>query len=252
MKLFIKIRYDGTAYSGYQVQPNAPTVQNELNKAVADLFGVPCDVTGCSRTDAGVHALEFCATVQEHGSDSLNTAIPIERIPQALNVRLPDDISVYFAEFVPDDFHARYSVLSKTYEYHILNSQYRDPFLTHRAYHLPAYIDDDALARMQSAADKLIGKHDFSSFMAAGSKITDTVRTVYSCTVRREREMIVIRISADGFLYNMVRIICGTLVEVAKDNISVDDIDVIISACDRRKAGPTLPPHGLYLAEVKY
>jgi tRNA pseudouridine38-40 synthase len=252
MKLFLKIRYDGTAYAGYQVQPNVPTVQNELNKAASDLFGVQCDVTGCSRTDSGVHATCFCATVEEHQAGCLVTSIPISRIPQALNVRLPDDISVFFADFVSNDFHPRYCVVSKTYEYKILNSHYKDPFSVNRAYHFPHLIDDDALLKMQSAADRIVGTHDFSSFMASGSKISDAVRTVYSCSVVREDDFVKVRISADGFLYNMVRIICGTLIEVAKGNISVNDIDDIISSRDRKRAGSTLPPQGLYLVEVKY
>ena len=252
MKLFLKIRYDGTAYSGYQVQPNAPTVQSELNKATSDLFGVQCDVTGCSRTDSGVHASCFCATVSAHETDSLETAIPVDRIPQALNVRLPDDIAVFYAEFVPNDFHPRYGVVSKTYEYLILNSKYRDPFLVNRAYHFPRYIDDNALIQMQTAAQAFVGKHDFTAFMAAGSKIADAVRTVRYCSVEREGEIVKVRISADGFLYNMVRIICGTLLEVAKGNISPEEVVGIIASRDRSMAGSTLPPQGLYLVDVEY
>lgn len=252
MKLFIKIKYDGTNYAGYQVQNNASTIQQELNKATSDLFGVKCDITGCSRTDAGVHAYCFCATVQEHASEHLSTAIPAERIPQALNVRLPDDISVYCAEFVTTDFHARYSVKSKTYEYRILNSPYRDPFEVNKAYHFTKNICDADLLRMQKAALEICGTHDFSAFMAAGSKITDPVRTVYSCSVHRDGDIIYIRISADGFLYNMVRIICGTLIEVAKGNLNFDDIRRIIDSRDRSLAGATLPARGLYLVDVEY
>lgn len=252
MKLFIKIKYDGTMYSGYQVQKNAPTIQNALNEATADLFGFRCDITGCSRTDAGVHANCFCATIQEHSSNGLNTSIPTDRIPQALNVRLPEDISVFSAEWVTDDFHARYSVKSKTYEYRILNSKYRDPFLANRAYHFPKQIDDEALSNMKKAADLICGTHDYSCFMAAGSKITDPVRTVYSCTIFRSAEEVVVRISADGFLYNMVRIICGTLLEIAKGNLSPEEIVAIIDSRNRSLAGATLPACGLYLTDVKY
>lgn len=252
MKLFLKIKYDGTRYAGYQVQNHLPTIQRELNKATADLFGFDCDITGCSRTDAGVHALCFCATVQEHLSDGINTSIPVDRIPQALNVRLPNDISVFYAEFVPMDFHARYGVKSKTYEYRILNSLYNDPFEVNRAYHFSKYITDTELQNMQKAARAICGTHDFSAFMAAGSKITDAVRTIYSCNVKRSGDVITVIISADGFLYNMVRIICGTLIEVAKENISPDDIMNIILSRDRRLAGATLPPHGLYLVDVEY
>lgn len=252
MKLFLKIKYDGTNYAGYQVQNNAPTIQSELNKATSELFGFKCDITGCSRTDAGVHATCFCATVQRHSSDELETGIPIERIAQALNVRLPDDISVFHAEFVPSDFHSRYDVKSKTYEYRILNALYKDPFERNRAFHFSKVIGDDDLLNMQKAAHAFCGKNDFSAFMAAGSKITDAVRTVYDCTVQRNGDIISVRITADGFLYNMVRIICGTLIEVGKGNISPDDIAEIILSRDRKRAGATLPPHGLYLVDVKY
>ncbi|MGM9642377.1 MAG: tRNA pseudouridine(38-40) synthase TruA [Eubacteriales bacterium] len=252
MKLLLRIKYDGTAYAGYQVQKNAATVQQRLNEAVADLFGFECDVTGCSRTDAGVHALCFYATVEKRGSPSLETAVPVEKIPLALNVRLPDDIAVCEARFVSEDFHARYSVLSKTYEYKISDSPFRDPFALNRAYHYPTVISDVQISLMQEAANNICGKHDFKSFMASGSSVSDTVRTVYSCTVERTGDYVVIRICADGFLYNMVRIICGTLIEVAKGNSAPSDICEIIGARDRKIAGPTLPPEGLYLAEVNY
>ena len=252
MKLFLKIKYDGTAYAGYQVQNNAPTVQKALNDAVRDLFGYECDVTGCSRTDAGVHALCFCATVQKRGESSLETTIPCEKIPYALNVRLPDDISVFFSSFVDEEFHARYSVISKTYEYHISNSQFRDPFSANRAYHYPKLINDSELVLMNEAAKHICGKHDFASFMASGSTVTDTVRTVHSCSVFRSGDEIIVRISADGFLYNMVRIICGTLLEVAKGSIAYDSVRRIIDSRDRKQAGSTLPAHGLYLVDVNY
>lgn len=252
MKLFLKIKYDGTAYAGYQVQNNAPTVQKALNDAVSDLFGYDCDVTGCSRTDAGVHALCFCATVQKHGESSLETTIPCEKIPYALNIRLPDDISVFHSSWVSEDFHARYSVTSKTYEYRINNSRFRNPFLLNKAYHYPKPVTDSEIALMNKAAKSICGKHDFSSFMASGSSVTDTVRTVHGCDVWRSGDEIIVRISADGFLYNMVRIICGTLLEVAKGNIQYELIGTIIDSKDRRNAGPTLPAHGLYLVDVKY
>ncbi len=252
MKLFLKIKYDGTAYAGYQVQNNAVTVQEMLNRAARDLFGFDCDITGCSRTDAGVHALCFCATVEKRGSKGIETSIPIERIPLALNVRLPEDIAVFEADYVSEDFHARYSVLSKTYEYRIVDSAYRDPFLTNRAYRYTKHICDERIALMQEGAERFCGKHDFSAFMASGSNVENTVRTVHSCSVSRSGNEIVIKIRADGFLYNMVRIICGTLLEVAKGNMTPDDVTSAIVSCDRRNAGPTLPPHGLYLTDVSY
>ena len=252
MKLFIKIKYDGTRYAGYQVQNNALTIQEVLNNALADLFGFECDLTGCSRTDSGVHAMCFCATVQKHGESSLQTNIPCEKIPYALNFRLPADISVYDAAWVDDDFHARYSVVSKTYEYHILNTQFKDPFFVNRAYHYSKMLTDSDLSRMQSAAELICGKYDFSSFMASGSSVKDTTRTVYDCKVFRKNEEVIINITADGFLYNMVRIISGTLLEVGKGSISPEQILSIIMSKDRSLAGPTLPAHGLYLANVAY
>ena len=252
MKLFLKIKYDGTNYAGYQVQDNAPTIQAELNAALRDLFGVDCDVTGCSRTDSGVHAKCFCATVQFKGGSDFKTKIPCERIPLALNFRLPEDISVFYAGFVDDDFHARYSVISKTYEYKIWNSPFRDPFFRNKTYHIPKPITEKGLENMQKAAQYFCGLHDFAAFMSAGSSVKSTERTVYSCNVSRNDEEIIIRISADGFLYNMVRIICGTLLEVGKGNITPNDIPIIIDSLNRSNAGPTLPACGLYLTEVQY
>ena len=234
------------------MQDNAPTVQDELNSALRDLFGVDCDVTGCSRTDSGVHAKCFCATVQFKGRSDFDTKIPCERIPLALNFRLPDDISVFYAALVEDDFHARYSVVSKTYEYRILNSAYRDPFLKNKAYHFPKQITPKGIEDMQKAAQNFCGLHDFAAFMSAGSSVKSTERTVYSCEVVKIADEIIIRISADGFLYNMVRIICGTLLEIGKGNITPEAIESIINSKDRSKAGPTLPACGLYLSEVNY
>lgn len=252
MKLFIKIKYDGTRYAGYQVQNNALTIQEVLNKALRDLFGFECDITGCSRTDAGVHAHCFCATVQKHGESSLETSIPCEKIPYALNFRLPEDISVFYSDWVDDDFHARYNVQSKTYEYHILNTQFKDPFYVNRAYHYPKLLNNADIDRMNVAAGNLCGKHDFSSFMAVGSNVIDTVRNVIECKVIKTADEIVIKISADGFLYNMVRIIAGTLLEVGKGNISPEQITEIVESRSRSLAGPTLPAHGLYLTNVVY
>lgn len=252
MKLFLKIKYDGTAYAGYQVQNNAPTVQKALNDAVRDLFGYECDITGCSRTDAGVHALCFCTTVQKRGESSLETTIPCEKIPYALNVRLPDDISVFHASWVGEEFHARYSVISKTYEYRIQNTPFRDPFAVNKAYHYPKPITDSQLELMKKAAELICGRRDFSSFMSSGSSVADTVRTVHGCNVYRYNDEVIVRISADGFLYNMVRIICGTLLEVAKGNISYQSVNQIIESKNRKLAGPTLPAHGLYLVDVDY
>ena len=252
MKILLRVSFLGTAYCGYQVQPNGMSVQQKLNEAARDLFGYDCDIVGCSRTDSGVHANEFYVAVSKKGMGYIETSIPTDKIPQAMSVRLPSDISVLFATEVDDDFHPRYDVVYKEYVYQIWNGRARNPFLTDRSWHCPKPIDDEALFRMQAAAKKFVGKKDFASFMAADSKIKDSVRTVMDANVMRQGDLITFRVSADGFLYNMVRIFTGTLVDVAYGRISVDDIEKIIAACDRKKAGSTAPPEGLFLNRVVY
>ena len=252
MKILLRIAFLGSAYCGYQVQPNGVTVQQKLNEAAKDLFGYACDVVGCSRTDSGVHANEFCVTVAKKGEGAIITSIPAEKIPQALSVRLPKDISVLSAKEVDDDFHPRYDVLYKEYIYQIWNGQARNPFLEDRSWHCPKPIDDGGLERMQKAAKAFIGKQDFASFMAADSKIKDSVRTVIDASVVRQGDLIIFKVSADGFLYNMVRIFTGTLIDVAYGRIAPEDIVGIIKMRDRSKAGVTAPPQGLFLNKVKY
>ena len=252
MKILLRIAFLGTAYCGYQVQPNGVSVQQKLNEAAKDLFGYDCDIVGCSRTDSGVHANEFYVTVAKKGSGCIETSIPTEKIAQAISVRLPNDISVLCATEVEDNFHPRYDVLYKEYVYQIWNDKARNPFLVDRSWHCPKYIDDEALLRMQCAAKMFVGKKDFASFMAADSKIKDSVRTVTYASVTRQGDLIVFRVSADGFLYNMVRIFTGTLVDVAYGRIALEDVQTIISACDRKKAGTTAPPEGLFLNKVIY
>ena len=252
MKILLRISFLGTNYCGYQVQPNGVTVQQKLNEAAKQLFGYDCDIVGCSRTDSGVHANEFCVTVTKKKESFLLTGIPTCKIPQALSVRLPEDISVMSAEEVDDSFHARYDVKYKEYVYQIWNSPARNPFLADRSWHCPKTIDNESFENMKRAAAMLVGKHDFSSYMAADSKIKDTVRTVYSAELSREGDLITFRVSADGFLYNMVRIFVGTLVDVGYGRIDADDIKSITEACDRSQAGSTAPPHGLFLNKVVY
>ena len=252
MKILLRVSFLGTAYCGYQVQPNGMSVQQKLNEAARDLFGYDCDIVGCSRTDSGVHANEFYVAVSKKGMGYIETSIPTDKIPQAMSVRLPSDISVLFATEVDDNFHPRYDVVYKEYVYQIWNGRARNPFLADRSWHCPKPIDDEALFRMQAAAKKLVGKKDFASFMAADSKIKDSVRTVMDANVMRQGDLITFTVSADGFLYNMVRIFTGTLVDVAYGRISVDDIEKIIAACDRKKAGSTAPPEGLFLNRVVY
>ena len=252
MKLFIELSYLGTDFCGYQVQPVGRTVQGELTKAAKALFGIDCDITGCSRTDAGVHANTFCATVTYKGTNKLETSLPPDRIPLALNAHLPEDISVKNAAFVSEDFHPRYDVKHKEYVYRIYNSQTRCPFEKGRSWHIPYVFDDEAIERMNIAASKFLGKNDFSAFMASGSKVESTVRDVKYASVIREGDVIVFKVAADGFLYNMVRIMAGTLVSVARGKILPEEIQNIISSKNRNNAGPTAPAEGLYLNKVEY
>lgn len=252
MKLLLYLSYIGSDFCGYQVQPERRTVQGELCRAAKELFGFDCDITGCSRTDSGVHANMFCATVTNKGEDSLDTHISIERLPSAINAHLPPDISVWRAEWSECDFHPRYDVKYKEYIYRIYNRRERDPFEEGRSLHYPKAISDNALDSMNKAAQNLIGEHDFSAFMAQGSCVECTVRNIFYASVERQGDVIVFRVAADGFLYNMVRILAGTLISVAEGKISPDEITDIIQSRDRSRAGMTAPAHGLYLNKVQY
>ena len=247
MKYFAKIKYLGTNFHGFQVQPDKRTVQGELCSALALAIGHQCKVTGCSRTDAGVHANEFCILVDCEGA-----TIPAEKLPVAVARFLPVDLSLFYAEEAKDNFHPRYDVVSKEYLYRIKNERVYDPFHFGRAWFLPKPIDDEHIAKMQMAADLIVGKRDFSAFMSPGSDVTDTVRNVFYVKVEKIGSEIEIKICADGFLYNMVRIIVGTLIEVAYDRLAPDEITDVIESLDRRNAGMTAPPDGLYLNKVSY
>lgn len=252
MKLLLKISYLGTHYCGYQVQTNGATVQQKMNQATEAVFGFPCDVVGCSRTDSGVHANEFCLTVAKKGEASLDFSIPMDKIPTALNCRLPADISVLEARPVSDEFHARYDVKYKEYVYRIWNGKSKNPFLADRALFPSSPITKKGIGSMNEAAKWFVGTHDFASYMATGSKIKDTVRTVLYADVTEEENIITFRVAADGFLYNMVRIMTGTLLDVARGALLPSDITDITVSKDRRRAGATAPAHGLYLNRVSY
>ena len=252
MKLLLHVSFMGTNYCGYQVQPNGITVQQKLNEAARALFGYECDIIGCSRTDSGVHANQFCVTVSKKGVNSLDTTIPTERIPQAIAPYLPDDIAVFDAQQVSESFHPRYDVKYKEYVYQIWNRPERNPFVYDRSWHYPKHISDKALAQMNLAAAHFVGTHDFASYMASDSKICDTVRTIYEAEVIRKDDMVIFRVCANGFLYNMVRILTGTLLAVAEGKITPNDIPLITDAKDRRFAGITVPAHGLFLNRVVY
>ena len=252
MKLLIQIAYCGTAYCGYQVQPNGVTVQQMLNEAAQRLFGGPCDIVGCSRTDSGVHANAFCATVANKGQEHLKTEIPVERIPLAFSAHLPQDICVFDARWVSEHFHPRYDVAEKEYVYRIYNRPVRSPFEEGRACHVPKPLSEADIERMQRAAAQFLGTQDFTSYMAQGSKITDAVRTVTLSQIEREGDVVIYRVRANGFLYNMVRILTGTLLAVGEGKLEPEDIPAVTAAKDRSRAGITMPPHGLYLNRVIY
>ena len=252
MKILLDISFLGTAYCGYQVQPNAPTIQGQLNRASKTIFGFDCDVVGCSRTDRGVHASQFFVTISKKGEQGIETNIPIDRLPTVFSVYLPQDISVNSASIVSDSFHARYDVKYKEYIYRIWNGSIRDPFTYDRSWHYPRYIDDDTIFKMNKAASHFIGTHDFGAYMAANSNVKNTIRTIYDAEIYREGDVVCFRVSANGFLYNMVRILTGTLISVGEDKISPDDIDDITRSKDRSRAGITVPPQGLYLNKVVY
>lgn len=256
MKLLLKLMYHGGAYHGFQIQPDVVTVQGTLMKCFEKAFGFPCKVTGCSRTDAGVHARGYCCTVEpDDGADvpEVWCTVPAGKIHRFLGIHLPSDVTVVGACYVDNSFHPRYNAKSKEYVYVIRDSVVCDPFLSDRQYQVKHYIDDAGLARMNEAAEKLLGYHDFASFVASGSSIEDTRRTLHRLDARRTGEFeVTVTAAADGFLYNMVRILTGTLLEVAVGKISPDEMTEILESRDRRRAGFTAPPHGLYLNRVDY
>ena len=252
MKLLLKISFLGTGYNGYQVQPDKPTVQQKLNEASSRIFGFDCDIVGCSRTDSGVHANAFYVCVSKKGENMLECTIPMKSVPLAFNSVLPDDISVLEARMVDSEFHPRYDVKYKEYVYRIWNDPVKNPFESDRAYHVPSVYSDEAVERMNLAAQYFVGKKDFVSYMAQGSKIVDTNREIKYASVTREGNLIIFKVAADGFLYNMVRIMTGTLLLVAQGKIEPCDIEKITESKSRKNAGSTVPACGLYLNKVEY
>ena len=243
MRVKLIVAYDGTNYCGWQIQPNGITIEQRLNEALTDLLKEPIKVTGASRTDAGVHSLGNVCIFDT------NTRMPAEKISYALNQRLPEDIVVQESCQVSEDFHPRFSKSRKTYEYRILNRKFRNP--TRRLDTYFYYYDLD-LEAMQQAAAYLEGEHDFKSFASTGGQAETSVRTIYSCTVTRDEDIIRIRVKGNGFLYNMVRIIAGTLIKVGAGEIKPEEIKEIMAACDRSAAGPTAPAHGLTMIGLEY
>lgn len=239
----LSIAYDGRNYHGFQVQKNAVTVEEVFQDALERVFGARLPVKGCSRTDSGVHANQFCI------STKTESRIPCERVIPAMNTTLPPDIAVTGCREVPEDFHARYSSTGKEYLYRILNRTARDPFSEGRALHYPYPLD---IERLKTACRDFVGYQDFTAFCSSGSCVEDTRRTIFRADVEREGDFVEFRVAGDGFLYNMVRIMTGTLLEIARGSIPVDGIPEILESRDRRRAGPTAPAWGLYLNQVFY
>ena len=253
MKLLLKIRYIGTNYCGFQCQKNGRSVQEILTAAAAGVFGMPCSVTGCSRTDAGVHALGYvCAVAPADGRPDWCT-VPVGRVHRAFAPYLPEDISVIAAAVADDDFHPRYDAVEKEYLYRIWDGPYEDPFEKSRCYRSIRPLTDAQLARMNTAAAAFVGTRDFRAFAAGDLSGKDTVRTVTRAAVVRESaHTVTFTVAGSGFLYNMVRIMTGTLLETASGKLDPADIPAILAAKDRSRAGFTAPPDGLYLKEVRY
>lgn len=243
MRILIRVSYDGTAYSGWQIQPNATTVEGTLRQAVCSLFGADIELIGASRTDAGVHALGNVAVFD------VDTRIPAPKIAYALNARLPDDIRVWQSIQVEDGWHPRHNDCVKTYEYSIYNDIFENPKKRLYSHFYYGNLDVDM---MREAAAYFIGEHDFSAFCSAGSQVADKVRTIYSLDVIQDGREIVLRVKGNGFLYNMVRIIAGTLIKAGTGDIRPQDIPGIIESRDRQLAGPTAPARGLTLVEIDY
>ena len=242
--VLIRIAYDGSCFHGWQIQENAHTVQAEFQQALGKILGAAPEIKACSRTDTGVHAREFCVSAK------LDSPISNERLQGALNHFLPASVSCLSCQDVPMDFHARYSCWGKEYIYLIHNSQVRDPFLRDRALHYWYRIDEKLLDR---AAGYFVGSHDFTSFCTLDAREKgDLTRTVYYADVKREGDRVRFTVAADGFLYNMVRIMVGTLLRVQQGRLTPEDIPEILRKKDRKFAGPTAPACGLYLNRVFY
>lgn len=242
-RIKLTVAYDGTNYRGWQIQKNGETIESMLNRALRELTGEDIQVLGASRTDSGVHAMGNVAVFDT------NVRMPGEKFVYALNQHLPEDIRIQQSCEVPGDFHPRYQETVKTYEYRILNREFPLP-----AYRLNTYFTYRPLdeKKMQKAADYLVGEHDFRSFCASGAQVKTTVRTIYELKVIREGELITVRITGNGFLYNMVRIIAGTLMKIGQGEWEPEQMKEILAAKNRTAAGPTAPAKGLTLMEIRY
>jgi tRNA pseudouridine38-40 synthase len=237
------IEYDGTNYHGWQAQSNAKTVQGTIERAIHGLTGEQITITGSSRTDQGVHAFGQVANFITESN------IPGDRFSYALNRMLPEDIVIKKSEEVSMDFHARYRSKGKKYRYLIYNDSFPSAIYRNRAYHISHQLDID---EMKKAVCFFKGTHDFSAFRSVGSSVKTSVRTIFDANLTKMEDNICFEVSGDGFLYNMVRIMVGTLVDIGMGRIKAEDIPHIIESLDRKRAGRTAPPQGLYLVEVYY
>lgn len=242
-RVLMCVSYDGTAYSGWQAQDNAKTIEGELNKALSDLNGRDIEVIGASRTDAGVHSLASMCVFDT------DMRMPAEKFSFALNTRLPEDIRVVWSKEVAPDFHPRHCNTQKTYEYHIYNEEFMPPLKRLYAFHERRQLDIEA---MNEAGSYLVGEHDFKSFCSVNSTAETTVRTITAINVQRKDGEVVISVTGNGFLYNQVRIIAGTLMWVGLGVRKASEVKVMLEACDREAAGPTAPVHGLWLKSFKF
>ncbi len=242
-RVLLTLSYDGTDYHGWQVQKNGITVQETVQNGIFKVLGKPTDLTGCSRTDAGVHANMFCCHLD------CDDNIPESAFLRGLNSVLPNDIAVVDCQDVGDNFHARYDAKGKTYIYHIYNSPVKNPFRERFAWRIERELNID---KMNEFCKHLVGTHDFYGFSSSGRTVEDTVRTVTECNVIKTCDDITLKITGNGFLYNMVRIITGTAMDVSNGRISPDVPDLIFSEKKRELAGVTAPPQGLFLEKVYY
>jgi tRNA pseudouridine38-40 synthase len=241
MNIALSLSYIGTAYHGWQAQKNALSVSAAVSSAIEQCTGSPAALIGCGRTDAGVHAIRYVANFRTESK------IPVQKLPYALNTFLPPDIAVLAARAVPETFHAAYSAVKKEYTYLLYSSPHRRPCFHLRALHYPRPLREDVIA---SAARGFAGTHDFACVRCAGSNVRGSVREIYDIEFAPRGELYTLRVSANGFLYNMVRNIMGTLLYVSEGKIT--DIPALIASRNRAAAGPTVPPHGLYMTGVTY
>lgn len=239
----MKLMYNGTAYHGWQVQKTEVTVAETLENALAKICGERVHLTGCGRTDAGVHAEAYVANFRT------DSRIPTDRLPFAVNTHTPEDIVVREAYEVPMDFNAVTSCIKKEYTYRIFNSRIKNPFYVNRAYFYPKHLDEELMDR---AARAFEGTHDFAAVRSLGTDVKSTVRTIHYCYVNRNEDLLELKVCANGFLYNMVRAITGTVLYAAEGKLTPEDIPIILQSGNRTLAGPTVPPGGLYLTRLWY